>query len=122
MGTPIKPYLHRVAFSPRHFLALQIVFALCAVSGLSLFRPSATSAQQGTAGSGTPPQQQSQQPAPASVTTGSVSGHVYRSDTGAPLAGIVIGLWTAFPPGRMPLPPPPPRGTRTGTDGSYKFS
>jgi protocatechuate 3,4-dioxygenase beta subunit len=69
-----------------------------------------------------PPGAQSPQTMSESAPTGSISGHVYRADTGAPLTGVVLTLhltrWSP-PVGGPPAPPP---ATRTGSDGAYTFS
>jgi hypothetical protein len=53
---------------------------------------------------------------------GNVSGKVTRADSGAPVAGVIIGLyndpWIVMGGG----PPVPPLGAKTAADGSYVFS
>jgi protocatechuate 3,4-dioxygenase beta subunit len=53
---------------------------------------------------------------------GSISGHVYRADNGAPLASVVLTLHLThwLPP--VGGPPAPPPAVRTGLDGAYTFS
>ena len=97
----------------RLFHAGMIIALLC---GAFAFRGQSTSAQ------APPPQPQSQQPGPVHAPTGSLSGHVYRADTGAPLAGVVLTLnfsrWQEPAAG----PPAPPAAVRSGPDGAYTFS
>lgn len=72
-----------------------------------------------------PPEQQSQQPGRAAAPAGSISGHVYRADSGAPLAGAIVSLWLVPSPGAgNPFPNGPPlrQAARSGPDGAYKFS
>ena len=71
-------------------------------------------AQQAVEAPPTPSQQ------PATPSAGSISGHVFRADTGAPLSGAMLTL--------MPDPRTDPYhrvtflGARTGPDGAYKFA
>lgn len=69
-----------------------------------------------------PPGPQSPQAIPVGSPVGSISGHVYRADTGAPLAGVVLTLsltrWQEPAAG----PPAPPPAVRSGPDGAYTFS
>jgi hypothetical protein len=66
-----------------------------------------------------PPQPQS--PPQVNAPAGTISGHVYRADTGAPLAGAVLQLLVNRRPVLgAPMPPPPP-AVRTGADGAYTF-
>ena len=68
------------------------------------------------------PGAQSPQTMPESVPTGSIAGHVYRADTGAPLVGVVLTLHLTrwVPP--VGGPPAPPPAVRAGADGAYTFS
>ncbi|MGA2075541.1 MAG: carboxypeptidase-like regulatory domain-containing protein [Terriglobia bacterium] len=55
---------------------------------------------------------------------GSVSGHIYRADTGAPIAGAIIQLIHHFDPAQIEGSAPvfSPQAARTGTDGAYAFA
>jgi hypothetical protein len=48
--------------------------------------------------------------------TGQISGHIYRADTGEPLAGSTVTLRSTMPPDA------PAQSTQSAKDGSYKFS
>lgn len=50
---------------------------------------------------------------------GKISGHVYRADTGEPLARAVVRL---LPSGSRNQPAPAPQSTRTGADGAFLFA
>ena len=54
---------------------------------------------------------------------GSVSGHVYRADTGAPIAGAILHLNRYRDRDQIEgnAPVPPPLAARTGPDGSLHF-
>lgn len=58
------------------------------------------------------------------VAPGSISGHIYRTDTNAPLSGVIV---TLRQPGRVfsietvPVPMPPTKWALTGDDGGYSF-
>lgn len=54
-----------------------------------------------------------------SVTSGQISGHVSRADTGAPLANAVVMLWTTGRPGYTSQSIRDWRSERTAADGSY---
>src|SRR5580704_12252651 len=58
---------------------------------------------------------QSQLPSPG--TSGQISGHIYRADTGAPVDGATIFLRSADNPVETRVPP-----VRSDKDGSYIFS
>ncbi|HMD30365.1 MAG TPA: carboxypeptidase-like regulatory domain-containing protein, partial [Candidatus Acidoferrales bacterium] len=66
------------------------------------------------------PQQQSHEPAPASSATGSISGHIYRGDTGAPLAGALVMLTSSA--AAMMNGSAHPAGVRSGPDGAFGFA
>jgi hypothetical protein len=55
---------------------------------------------------------------------GSVSGHIYRADTGAPIAGAIIHLIHYFERAQFEGSAPviSPQAARTGTDGAYEFA
>ncbi len=58
----------------------------------------------------------------AASGSGSISGHVYRADTGEPLAGVVLTLNLTRWQRPVAGPPAPPPAVRTGADGAYTFS
>jgi hypothetical protein len=71
-------------------------------------------------------EQQTQPPAPSAAATGSISGHVYRADNGAPVVGATVVLLFSGPRpppstgfGRLQFNRPPQ--ARTGPDGAYQF-
>jgi hypothetical protein len=65
--------------------------------------------------------QQSQPPATPAYSGGSISGHVYRADTGAPLAGALVFLRFLSAPMPARRGPVPPQVMRTDAGGAYKF-
>ena len=69
-----------------------------------------------------PPGAQSPHAMTVGAPAGSISGHVYRADNGAPLAGVVLTLhFTRWSPALGGIPAPPP-AVRAGADGAYTFS
>lgn len=68
------------------------------------------------------PGAQSPQATTVGAAEGSITGHVFRADNGAPLAGVVLTLHlTRWSPASGGIPVPPP-AARTGADGTYAFS
>jgi hypothetical protein len=70
------------------------------------------------------PAQQIQPLPSAGPTMASVSGHVYRADTGAPIARAILHLNPYRNHGQIDgtAPVPSPLAARTGPDGSYTFA
>jgi protocatechuate 3,4-dioxygenase beta subunit len=90
-----------------------IITALCCAVGFGQRSALAHVAQEQSA---------AQKPTAGSVTTGIISGHVTRADTGAPIAGVILALYPdpwIVPGGPAPLPP---LGARSGADGAYTFA
>jgi hypothetical protein len=85
------------------------------LGGVLGFGPQGGRAQTSAPGAQAPPTM------PESVPTGSIAGHVYRADTGAPLAGAVLQLLVNRRPVLSAGPPAPPPAVRTGPDGAYTF-
>ena len=69
-----------------------------------------------------PPRAQSPHAMTVGCPDGSISGHVYRADDGAPLAHVVVTLHLTHRSPPVGGPPAPPPAVRTGSDGAYTFS
>jgi hypothetical protein len=95
---------------------VDFVVVLCAIPVLLLCAFSA-SARQNAIESASPPQQQSQ------PLAASISGHVYRADTGAPLSGAIVTFFKVPMPGTPRQPNIPEwQAARTKADGSYSLA
>lgn len=68
-----------------------------------------------------PPQAQPRQTSVSPGAQGSISGHVFRADTGKPLAGVIVTLDFADSP-KLGRSAGPLAAVRTDANGAYKFT
>jgi len=124
VASPKRVSPHLAALVLQKLRVFPFVVTLSLVASFSLCWPYVLSAQPGSISPETPGQQ-SQAPPAVAVSAGSMSGHVYRADTGAPLAGAIVtltGVRPATPADGIAEVPIAQQSARTGTDGSYKFA
>ena len=112
MGTSRNSCSHMLRAFPRRYLAPKLFVALSAVVGFSLSLPQAAnvSAQQSA-----PTEQPQQQLLPSNQFV-SISGHIFRADSGAPLAKAIVTL------DRVGVNPDDQLVMRTASDGAYQFT